>query len=176
MRKLNGPRETVRGLLAVPRGAPVVLDLVPFSPPANAVGAGIQLGVHERLHPYSVEALGFQQVDDGEAIGDVFPGVLNSKVKPLSVLVCVEVSSQGEFILVGVSVTENTEASLCSSTRPSKNKCCFLLIETDLATTEKPAGANICFLFSIVFQFMYQASRNLGKGNSFRAGWEEPQS
>ena len=176
MRKLHGPCETVRGLLAVPRAALVVLDFLPFSPPANAAGAGIQLGVHERLHPYGIEALGFQQVDDGEAIGDVFPGVLNSKIKPLSVLVCVEVSSQGEFILVGVSGIENTEASLCNSTRPSKNKYCFLLIKTDLATTEKPAVANIYFLFSLVFQFMYQASRNLGKENSFGVGWEEPQS
>ena len=59
MREPSGPRETVQGLLSVLRGVPVVLDLISFSPPANAVGAGIQLGVHERLHPYSIEALGF---------------------------------------------------------------------------------------------------------------------
>ena len=83
-------------------------------------------------------------------------------------LICVEVSSQGEFILKGVSVTENTEGYLCNSTRPSKNKHCFLLLETDLTTTEKPAISNIYFLFSLVSQSMYQASRNLGKENLFR--------
>ena len=59
MREPNGPREAVQGLLSVIRGVPVVPDFISFSPPANAVGAGIQLGVHERLHPYSLEALGF---------------------------------------------------------------------------------------------------------------------
>lgn len=57
--KLNGPCETVKGLLSVIRVVPVVLDFISFSPPANAVCAGIQLGVHERLHPYSIEALRF---------------------------------------------------------------------------------------------------------------------
>lgn len=51
MRKLNGPRETVQGLLPIICVVPKVLDFLSFSPLANAVGAGIQLGIHERLHP-----------------------------------------------------------------------------------------------------------------------------
>lgn len=155
MWKLNGPCETVKGLLPIIRVAPIVPDFISFSPPANAVGAGIQLGIHEWLHPYSIKALGFQEVDDGEAIGDIFSGVLNSKIKPLSVLIRVEVSSQGEFILIGVSVIENTEEYLYNSTRPSKNKHCFPLVKTDLITTEKPATSHIYFLISLVFQLTY---------------------
>lgn len=109
MRELNGPRQTVEGLLPIIRVVLVVPDFTSFSSPANVAGVGIQLGVHERLHPYCVKALGFQQVDNGEAIGGIFPGVLNSKIKPLSVFVRVEVSSQGQLILVGVSVMKNTE-------------------------------------------------------------------
>lgn len=116
MRELDGPRQTVEGLLPTIRVVLVVLDLTSFSSPANAVGVGIQLGVHEWLHPHCVQALGFQQVDNGEAIGGIFPGVLNSKIKPLSVFVRVEVSSQGQLILVGVSVMKNTEDYLCNTT------------------------------------------------------------
>lgn len=121
MWKLNGPRETVERLLPIVCVILVVLDFISFSPPANVVGVGIQLGVHEWLHPYSIQALSLQQVDNGEAIGDIFSGVLNSKIKPLSVFIGVEVSSQGEFIFIGVSVMERIEEYLHNNlTLPSK--------------------------------------------------------
>lgn len=57
--ELNGPRETVKGLLPIVPVVLIVPDFISFSSPANVVGLGIQLGVHEWLHPYSIKALGF---------------------------------------------------------------------------------------------------------------------
>lgn len=108
-----------------------------LSPPANVVDGGVQLRVHERLHPYSVKALGFQQVDDREAIGNIFSGVLNSEVKPLRVLVSVEVGSQGEFVLINASVWKRKNrrtflAPRCLTHYQSVyGKHCFLLVKAD---------------------------------------------
>jgi hypothetical protein len=141
MWKPNGPCEAVEGLLAIISVVLIVLYLISFSLPASVVDVSIQLRVHEWLHPDSIKALWFQQVDNSEAVSDIFSGVLNSKIKPLSVFIRIEVRSQGELILIGASVMEKI-GHLCNLTHPLKinvGKYCFSLVKIAYATTEKPA-------------------------------------
>ena len=67
--------------------------------PANSLTFGLLFRVQQRQLAQFVQTGHLHQVGNGEAITHMCPGVSDLEVKPLSVLLGIEVSPQVEFIV-----------------------------------------------------------------------------
>lgn len=77
----------------------VITNIVTISVPSNVFCCSIFLWIKERFHSDIIKTVRLKKINDIESILHIFSGVSNWEKVPLSMPICIKISSQNKIVL-----------------------------------------------------------------------------